>query len=312
MRPATLSAPFATLCAIVLSTFLLAVSPATAAEVDDADTSNILVERTAASQEALKAHNAARAKYGVPPLVWDEKLASYAYLKASFCKFQHTGGPYGENLAAGTYLSYASAVQMWMDEAKFYKKGDSFSYQTGHFTAVVWKSTRKVGCALVACTPRQLGFGRRDLMAGRNVTLSIEPTSTDQADEDDDEDEHEDEDEDEDEDGVNERSLEGDLHKRAPHKKHRKHHRQSDSKVKRAPLILPKPKPKPTTTTTTKTTAKTTAKPKPTSTSLLPIGGIGGGGLSGTVGGNGKAGYVMCEYWPAGNVLGQFLQNVPV
>lgn len=37
---------------------------------------------------------------------------------------------------------------MWYSENELYKYGDDFSYQTGHFTQMVWKKTRQVGFGL--------------------------------------------------------------------------------------------------------------------------------------------------------------------
>lgn len=101
-------------------------------------------------QEILDSHNEFRAKHNSPALQWDEKLANYAERHASQCKFVHTHGPYGENLAAG-YPTPAQSITGWYEESKQYSYSDpKFSYNTGHFTQLVWKSTRKIGCAWVA------------------------------------------------------------------------------------------------------------------------------------------------------------------
>jgi uncharacterized protein YkwD len=102
-------------------------------------------------QEALESHNTLRAKHYAPPLVWDAKLASYAQNYASKCRFQHSRGSFGENLAAG-YPSVSAAIHAWYDERKGYSYANpGFSYQTGHFTQLVWKSSHKLGCGYVAC-----------------------------------------------------------------------------------------------------------------------------------------------------------------
>lgn len=102
-------------------------------------------------QDALSAHNQYRAIHDAAGLEWDNSLAEYAYKHASQCIFEHSHGPYGENLAAG-YRSTEAAIKAWYDEEKLYSyTNPQFSKATGHFTQLVWKSTRKVGCAVVSC-----------------------------------------------------------------------------------------------------------------------------------------------------------------
>lgn len=111
------------------------------------------------AQRFVDAHNQARAKHCAAPLTWSPKLATYAQkwadsLRAKGCQFGHSGGPYGENLAAGTegVLDPEATVAMWYDEIKLYKFPDGgFSMQTGHFTQLVWRGTKQVGCGHAAC-----------------------------------------------------------------------------------------------------------------------------------------------------------------
>lgn len=102
------------------------------------------------AQAALDSHNAARARYGAPPLVWSDTLAQFAHSVSSTCKMEHSGGPYGENLAWGTNMdTCAHGVQLWMDEESLWSPGMDFTHETGHFTQVVWAGSTQVGCALV-------------------------------------------------------------------------------------------------------------------------------------------------------------------
>lgn len=102
-------------------------------------------------QEILETHNAFRAKHRAPALQWDNELANYAYRHASRCVFEHTHGPYGENLAAG-YATAEDALTAWYNEYQYYSYSNPrFSMSTGHFTQLVWKSTTKVGCASISC-----------------------------------------------------------------------------------------------------------------------------------------------------------------
>jgi len=101
--------------------------------------------------ECLKAHNDKRAIHGAAPLKWSSEMASHAMQVCQTCVFEHSNSKYGENLAAG-YQSAASAIQAWYDENDQYdyRSGD-FSSGTGHFTQMVWKNAKSVGCALYEC-----------------------------------------------------------------------------------------------------------------------------------------------------------------
>ncbi|HEY5924819.1 MAG TPA: CAP domain-containing protein [Kofleriaceae bacterium] len=112
------------------------------------------------AKQFIDAHNAVRAKHCAPSLTWSKKLADIAQnwantLASKGCVFGHSpGAKYGENLAAGTQgaLDPSSTVAMWYDEIRLYKfPNGGFSAQTGHFTQVVWRSTKQVGCGHVTC-----------------------------------------------------------------------------------------------------------------------------------------------------------------
>jgi len=83
----------------------------------------------------------------------NETLATFAtnYLNISACNFSHSGGPFGENIAAG--LANATAVvDAWADESALYNfNNPGFSEATGHFTQVVWKAPMSVGCDRLDC-----------------------------------------------------------------------------------------------------------------------------------------------------------------
>ncbi|GCB26623.1 repressed by EFG1 protein 1 [Aspergillus awamori] len=92
-----------------------------------------------------KAHNASN-------LIWNTTLTQYALDWAQGCKWQHSNGPYGENLAFG-YPNVSSAVAAWGDEVQKYnfQEPTGFTEETGHFTQLVWRETREVGCAAIDC-----------------------------------------------------------------------------------------------------------------------------------------------------------------
>lgn len=103
----------------------------------------------------LEAHNMYRKMAGVPSLEWDTGLASVAQAHSANCLFEHSKKGYGENLIMGNYnepTDLAKAVTMWYGEICYYdftKPG--FSLSTGHYTQVVWKGTRYVGCGYTEC-----------------------------------------------------------------------------------------------------------------------------------------------------------------
>jgi len=111
------------------------------------------------AQQLVDAHNAVRALHCAAPLTWSAKLAQVAQawanaLRDKGCAFGHSGGQFGENLAAGTtgMMGPEAVVQMWYEEVKDYKFPDGgFSMQTGHFTQVVWRGTKQVGCGKSQC-----------------------------------------------------------------------------------------------------------------------------------------------------------------
>jgi len=114
---------------------------------------------TGLAAQFIAAHNARRGKHCAQPLTWSPQLAGVAQgwantLVRKGCKFEHSGGQYGENLAAGSSgsLDPEGVVAMWYDEIKSFDfAGGGFSMQTGHFTQVVWRGTSQVGCGVASC-----------------------------------------------------------------------------------------------------------------------------------------------------------------
>lgn len=63
----------------------------------------------------------------------------------------HSGGPYGENLAAG-YVGGIEPTDAWYDEIADYDYSNpGYSDATGHFTQLIWASSVELGCAEVIC-----------------------------------------------------------------------------------------------------------------------------------------------------------------
>ena len=100
----------------------------------------------------LNSTNTYRSQHNASALSWNTTLSTFADAYVQACKFAHTGGPYGENLAAG-YSSATAAVEAWGNEgAKYDFAAGQFSSETGHFTQLVWKATTTVGCGRANCS----------------------------------------------------------------------------------------------------------------------------------------------------------------
>ncbi|OAL53465.1 PR-1-like protein [Pyrenochaeta sp. DS3sAY3a] len=109
----------------------------------------------------LDVTNTYRKQHNATGLQWNETLAGFAEEWAGECGFVHSGGPYGENLAAG-YPNASASIIAWGQERELYNfQGGEFSPETGHFTQLVWKTTSQVGCARTECNGGQAG-GRGD------------------------------------------------------------------------------------------------------------------------------------------------------
>src|SRR5512143_4272059 len=110
----------------------------------------------------LDYHNKVRADVGVGPLRWDSGLAAFAqqwadHLAASGCRMQHRQpNDYGENLFQGTagYYTAVDAAKAWESEKRDYHGGaikEKNEKPVGHYTQMVWRDTKKVGCGVAMC-----------------------------------------------------------------------------------------------------------------------------------------------------------------
>jgi pathogenesis-related protein 1 len=108
-----------------------------------------------AMQVVLTAHNAYRAKHCVPALTWSTELAASAQQWANRCQFDHDDqNPHGENLFWGTAGAFSprSAVAAWYEEIDEHNfSAPELGDQTGHFTQVIWRSTKQLGCGMATC-----------------------------------------------------------------------------------------------------------------------------------------------------------------
>jgi pathogenesis-related protein 1 len=103
----------------------------------------------------LAAHNLVRRSVGTPPLVWSERLAAFAqgwaeYLATHRQFFHRPKSPYGENLfeITGAKSSPAEVVNDWASESRNYQyRFNACHGVCGHYTQIVWRDTKQVGCA---------------------------------------------------------------------------------------------------------------------------------------------------------------------
>lgn len=115
----------------------------------------------------LATHNRERDLAGIPPLRWNDSLATSARYWADHLgrigKLEHASfdprdrGPQGENLWAGTrgHYSAENMVNYWIKEKRHFRPGlfpqnsqTGRVEDVGHYTQVMWRNTRDVGCAL--------------------------------------------------------------------------------------------------------------------------------------------------------------------
>jgi len=118
-----------------------------------------LLNATADEDQFVAAHNKYRCMHGAGPLKWNAQMATNAANWAKSCcqsGLQHSDSykmnpSSGENLAAGPG-SVEEAVKMWYDEVADCGNmpgcNDGKKGVVGHFTAMVWKSTTELGCAV--------------------------------------------------------------------------------------------------------------------------------------------------------------------
>ncbi len=134
---------------------------------------------TTESGAVLDGHNAERGSVGVPDLTWSDALAAQAASWGSGCRFEHSHGKTGENLYATSRLNLsdatvlADAVESWAEEKSDYSYGSNgcnSGAQCGHYTQMIWKSTRQVGCAVISCPN-----GMESFQAGTLVVCEYDP-----------------------------------------------------------------------------------------------------------------------------------------
>ncbi len=114
-------------------------------------------------KDLLKQHNSYRKKHSAGSLKTNSQLEGIAqeYSKKLAKKgtLTHSGSKFnGENMGENLYMSWGMSsvsgkhvTDEWYNEIKLYDyKKPGFSEETGHFTQVIWKNTKEMGCG-AAC-----------------------------------------------------------------------------------------------------------------------------------------------------------------
>ena len=119
------------------------------------------------SQRILSEHNRERDRAGVPRLAWNRRLAHdaevWAWQLAGEGWLRHASraenGGAGENLWMGSAGYYApeTMIAAFIEERGLYRPGTfpnvshTGNWQdVGHYTQVVWRDTRELGCAVAS------------------------------------------------------------------------------------------------------------------------------------------------------------------
>ena len=109
----------------------------------------------------LNLHNYYRARHAAPALTISQRLnyiaQAYAEHLAATSKFEHSGHRLeNETLGENLYMQWIShgrvnvstrtAMKSWYDEIALYDyKHPAYSEETGHFTQMIWRDTKRLG-----------------------------------------------------------------------------------------------------------------------------------------------------------------------
>jgi pathogenesis-related protein 1 len=112
----------------------------------------------------LNAHNVERARVGTPSLAWSEQLADRAHGWAVTLITRGTfvprrDGVFGENLyeISGRSATPQDVVNAWASErAAYHYETNTCSGRCGHFTQIVWRDTKLVGCGVARGRSREI------------------------------------------------------------------------------------------------------------------------------------------------------------
>ena len=124
---------------------------------------------TADVQQFLEHHNQARRELNISPLQWNENIAAFAQEWADYlankknCRLIHryqlkkNEPGYGENIYWGSSAKYFTpldaSISWYNEKDKF--NGKKITWEglpkTGHYTQMIWSSTREIGAGKAIC-----------------------------------------------------------------------------------------------------------------------------------------------------------------
>ena len=110
-------------------------------------------------KDLLKQHNSYRKKHSASSLKTNSQLEEiaqkYSEVLAKRGSLIHSGSKFnGENMGENLYMSWGKTsvsgshvTDQWYNEIELYDyKKPGFSEETGHFTQLIWKNTKEIGC----------------------------------------------------------------------------------------------------------------------------------------------------------------------
>lgn len=130
---------------------------------------NQFIETTNAqlTQECLEWHNYFRQLHGAPPLTYSHELEQIARYRAiELAKKDGTNFYHHDNMDVGENLAWNSQepidcripLQLWYDEWKTYNfRNPHINPRNGHFSQMVWKNSRRIGCGQAISKGRKGG-----------------------------------------------------------------------------------------------------------------------------------------------------------
>ena len=123
-------------------------------------------------QGMVDRHNYWRSKVGTTPVVWSDKVATFAQAWATElakrgCEMEHrprkgkwNGSAYGENIywSSGIKNQAMDVVDDWASEVVYYDSisGKCKNDVCGHYTQLVWNKTTEIGCGMAKCGNQEI------------------------------------------------------------------------------------------------------------------------------------------------------------